>query len=328
MINWYPGHMAKAKRNIRNDLKLVDLIIEVVDARCPESSRNPDIDSFARDKCRILLLNKADLADPERTKAFAEYYRKRGFGTLEIDARNRASLKKLNGLIDASCRPLIERNRRKGIQTPVIRAMVLGIPNVGKSTFINSYIGRAMARTGNRPGVTRGNQWLKVNQRLELLDTPGITWPKFEREIVGLNLGLIGSINDEILNMDDLVFYLIKYLVRYYPNALPERYGAELRGLSEALPVYDGIARRRGCLKKGGDTDYSRTARIILDDFRAGRLGRISLEHPRHEEEGTEPLPEENAVEAVELLPAENAAEAAELLPEKNTAERTEDERA
>ena len=282
-IQWYPGHMAKAKRNIREDLKLIDLVIEIVDARCPDSSRNPDIDSFAKDKLRILLLNKADLADPKGTKDFSCYFQGRDIYTLEIDARNKSSLKGLSPLIERAAKPLIDKNLARGIKTPVIRAMVLGVPNVGKSTFINTYVGRSTAKTGNKPGVTRGNQWIKVGKRLELLDTPGITWPKFEREIVGLNLALIGSINDEIINTDELVFYLIKYLVRYYPDALPMRYGESLKGLTEAIEVYDAIGVRRGCVKKGGGVDYTRTGRLILDDFRAGRLGRITLEHPREQ---------------------------------------------
>lgn len=282
-IQWYPGHMAKAKRNIRNDLQLVDLVIEVLDSRCPESTRNPDIDSFAKDKARIMLLNKADLADRKQTQAFSNYFRAKGFYSMEIDARSKAGLKKLNALIDEACQPIVERNQKKGIKTPIIRAMVLGIPNVGKSTFINSFVGKSMAKTGNKPGVTRGNQWIKVNPHVQLLDTPGITWPKFEREIVGMNLAIIGSINDQILNIDELVFYLIKYLIRYYPKALPERYGESLEGMEEALPVFDEIARRRGCMKKGGDPDYTKTAKLILDDFRAGRLGNITLESPMHD---------------------------------------------
>ncbi len=279
-IQWYPGHMAKAKRSIRSDLALVDLIIEIVDARCPESSRNPDIDSFAKDKIRIVLLNKTDLADRRITRDFSDFFAKIGCYTMEIDARNKASLKKLNALIDTACRPVIERNARKGIQTPVIRAMVLGIPNVGKSTFINSYVGKAMTRTGNKPGVTRGNQWIKVNERLQLLDTPGITWPKFEREIVGMNLALIGSINEEVANLDELVFYLLKYLVRYYPDAVKNRYGVEIQNEEEAIHVFDEIGMKRGCIKKGGDVDYGKAAKLILDDFRSGRLGQITLERP------------------------------------------------
>lgn len=281
-IQWYPGHMAKAKRNIREDLKLVDLVIEILDARCPDSSRNPDIDSFAKDKARILLLNKYDLADPKITKEFASYYEKLGCLTLGIDARSRGYIKKLNSLIDQACAPIMEKNLKKGIKNAQVRAMVLGIPNVGKSTFINTYAGKAMTKTGNKPGVTRGNQWINVDPRVQLLDTPGITWPKFEREIVGMNLALIGSVNDEIVNIDELVFYLIKYLMRYYPEALISRYGNELQGLSEALPVFDAIGRKRGCVMKGGNVDYTKAARLVLDDFRSGRLGAITLEHPMH----------------------------------------------
>ncbi len=284
-IQWYPGHMAKAKRNIRNDLKLVDMVIELLDARCPDSSRNPDIDSFAKDKARIVLLNKADLADSRSSRAFSEEFRSKGIYSMEMDARSKASFKKLDSLISLAARPVVERNAAKGIRTPVIRAMVLGIPNVGKSTFINSFIGKGAARTGNKPGVTRGNQWISLNDKVQLLDTPGITWPKFEREIVGMNLALIGSINDDILNTEELVFYLLKYLMRYYPETLEKRYGQSMQGFEEALPAFDEIARLRACLKKGGEIDYVRAARLILDDFRSGRLGRITLEHPRNEKE-------------------------------------------
>lgn len=294
-IQWYPGHMAKAKRSIRNDLQLVDLVIELLDSRCPESTRNPDIDSFSRDKARIMLLNKADLADRETTRAFSDYFRAKGFYSMEIDARSTASLKRLSALIDEACAPIVERNRRRGIQTPILRAMVLGIPNVGKSTFINSFVGKSVARTGNKPGVTRGNQWIKLNPHVQLLDTPGITWPKFEREIVGMNLAIIGSINDQILNIDELVFYLIKYLVRHYPEALVRRYGESLRGMEEALPVFEEIARRRGCMKKGGNPDYTKTARLVLDDFRSGRLGSITLEQPMHDLDALKPIGEQDA---------------------------------
>lgn len=294
-IQWYPGHMAKAKRSIRNDLQLVDLVIELLDSRCPESTRNPDIDSFSRDKARIMLLNKADLADRETTRAFSDYFRAKGFYSMEIDARSTASLKRLSALIDEACAPIVERNRRRGIQTPILRAMVLGIPNVGKSTFINSFVGKSVARTGNKPGVTRGNQWIKLNPHVQLLDTPGITWPKFEREIVGMNLAIIGSINDQILNIDELVFYLIKYLVRYYPEALVRRYGESLRGMEEALPVFEEIACRRGCMKKGGNPDYTKTARLVLDDFRSGRLGSITLEQPMHDLDALKPTGEQDA---------------------------------
>ena len=197
-IQWYPGHMAKAKRKMKEDLPLCDVIVEVIDSRCPNSSRNPEIDQLAKDKIRILLFNKMDLADDERSKLFMEDFHRRGFFTLGIDARNRASVKRVNKLIQEASQPLYEKNRKKGISSQMVRAMVLGIPNVGKSTFINAFVGHSTAKTGNKPGVTRGNQWIKLDKNVQLLDTPGITWPKFEREIVGYNLALIGSINDDI----------------------------------------------------------------------------------------------------------------------------------
>ena len=208
-IQWYPGHMAKAKRKMKEDLPLVDAIIEVIDSRCPNSSRNPEIDILAKDKARIMLFNKADLADPGRTKSFMESFQKQGFYTMEMDARSRSSVKGVNKLVMESCAELLERKKQKGILSQSIKAMVLGIPNVGKSTFINAYVGKATAKTGNKPGVTKGAQWIKIGKDLQLLDTPGITWPKFEREIVGLNLALIGSINDEILPIEELIFYLL-----------------------------------------------------------------------------------------------------------------------
>lgn len=278
-IQWYPGHMAKAKRNIQSDLALVDLVIEIVDARCPLSSRNPDIDRFAKNKARILLMNKTDLADSAASREFRAYFEKKGFHVLELDARNRASLKKLNALVEKACAAQIARDRARGMKDRPVRAMVLGIPNVGKSTFINSYAGRAMAKTGNKPGVTKGNQWIRMGSKLELLDTPGITWPRFDDEKTGMNLALIGSINDEILNIDELVLYLLGYLMQNYPDKLIERYGVEMDG-AEPLAVYEAIAKKRGCLKKGGDYDYTKAAKLILDDFRSGRLGCVSLEQP------------------------------------------------
>lgn len=271
--------MAKAKRNIQSDLNLVDLVIEIVDARCPFSSRNPDIDRFAKNKARILLLNKADLADRAVTRQFSAYFAQKGFYTLEIDARNKASLKKLNALIDTACQPKLERDRARGIINRNVRAMVLGIPNVGKSTFINSYVGKAMAKTGNKPGVTKGNQWIKIGGKLELLDTPGITWPRFEDELVGMNLALIGSINDEILNIDELALYLIGYLQKHYSAQLDERYGLAAQEMAP-LAIYEAIAEKRGCLKKGAEIDYTKAAKLILDDLRSGRLGKITLERP------------------------------------------------
>ena len=282
-IQWYPGHMTKARRQMQEDIRLIDLIIELVDARVPLSSRNPDIDSMGRQKARLILLNKADLADEAWHRKWAEYFKGKGYSVLLADSRNRGNLKSLQPLIAEACREKIERDRRKGILNRPVRAMVAGIPNVGKSTFINSYAGRACAKTGNRPGVTRGQQWIRLNKTLELLDTPGILWPKFEDPQVGRNLALIGSVRDEILNTEELALELIRRLAAGYPNVLEERYG--VRGSLEELKILEEIARSRNCLARGGELSYEKAAGILLDDFRSGKLGRISLEYPPGDEE-------------------------------------------
>ena len=211
-IQWYPGHMTKAKRAMKEDVKLVDLVIELVDARAPLASRNPDIDSLAAGKGRVILLNKADLASEKANAVWITYFESQGFQVMKIDARAKATLKQLNALIQEACKEKIERDRRRGILNRPVRAMVVGIPNVGKSTFINSFAGKAAAKTGNKPGVTKGNQWIRLNKQVELLDTPGILWPKFEDQRVGLLLAFLGSINDEILEKDELASELADYL--------------------------------------------------------------------------------------------------------------------
>ena len=209
-FQWYPGHMTKAKRQMQEDIKLIDLVIELVDARIPLSSRNPDIDELGKNKYRLILMNKADLADKEQTKKWAEYFKSKGFFVVSLDARTKNSMKSITDIVMEACKEKIERDRKRGIKNRPVRAMVVGIPNVGKSTFINSYAGKACAKTGNKPGVTKGKQWIRLNKNVELLDTPGILWPKFEDQMVGLRLALIGSIKDEILNIDELAMELIK----------------------------------------------------------------------------------------------------------------------
>ncbi|HIX15405.1 MAG TPA: ribosome biogenesis GTPase YlqF [Candidatus Hungatella pullicola] len=277
-IQWYPGHMTKAKRAMKEDIKLIDLIIELVDARVPLSSRNPDIDELGAGKSRIVLLNKSDLGDEKYNNAWAKYFQERGCYVIKVDSRNKGTLKQIGGLVQEACREKIERDRRRGIMNRPVRAMVVGIPNVGKSTFINSFAGKACAKTGNKPGVTKGNQWIRLNKTLELLDTPGILWPRFEDQQVGLRLALIGSINDQILNKDELAMELIAFLKDHYPNALPERYDTEEK--AEAAEILSQIAKNRGCLVKGGEPDFEKAARLLIDDFRSGRLGRITLEFP------------------------------------------------
>lgn len=284
-IQWYPGHMTKAKRAMKEDIKLIDLIIELVDARTPLSSRNPDIDDLGAGKARMVLLNKSDLADDRLNEQWIRYFTEKGFHVLKVNCKSGAGLKQINATVQEACKEKIERDRRRGILNRPVRAMVVGIPNVGKSTFINAFAGKACAKTGNKPGVTKGNQWIRLNKTLELLDTPGILWPKFEDQTVGLNLAFIGSINDEILNKDELAMELIKVLAARYPRALEERYQAEAvsycKETSDCLKVLEQVAKARACLLKGGELDLSKAAAILLDDFRSGRLGRITLEVPK-----------------------------------------------
>ncbi len=280
-VQWYPGHMTKAKRQMQEDLKLIDLIIELVDARVPISSRNPDIDSLGQNKARLILLNKADLADERQNEAWKEYFQNRGFHVVKVDSRSGAGMKQVHAMIQEACRDKIERDKKRGIKNRPVRAMVAGIPNVGKSTFINSFAGKACTKTGNKPGVTRGKQWIRLNKNVELLDTPGILWPKFEDQKVGERLACIGSIKDDLLNMEELALILITYLKERYPGALEKRYGVSEGG--EALAVMEEIAKVRGCVKKGDELDYAKTAGIIFDDFRSGKTGRITLEWAEQE---------------------------------------------
>ena len=283
-IQWYPGHMTKAKRAMKEDVKLVDLVIELVDARAPLASRTPDIDSLAAGKGRVILLNKADLASEKANAAWISYFEGQGLQVMKIDARAKATLKQLNALIQEACKEKIERDRRRGILNRPVRAMVVGIPNVGKSTFINSFAGKAAAKTGNKPGVTKGNQWIRLNKQVELLDTPGILWPKFEDQRVGLLLAFLGSINDEILEKDELASELADYLRNITPGLLKERYGIEEDG-KKPYELLDEIAAARACLTKGGVNDLTKAARLLLDEFRGGKLGRITLEIPEKKEE-------------------------------------------
>lgn len=274
---WYPGHMTKAMRAMQEDIKLIDLIIELVDARMPLSSRNPDIDELGKNKSRLLLLNKADLADPAVNRAWTSYFQEKGIHVLEINARTGAGLKAIQGKVQEACKEKIERDRRRGIMNRPVRAMVAGIPNVGKSTFINSFAGKSCTKTGNKPGVTKGKQWIRLNKGLELLDTPGVLWPKFEDQTVGMKLAFIGSMNDEILVKEELALDLIGFLKEQYPELLKERYGSESEG---GIGMLEDICENRKCYKKGGEADLEKGSQILLDDFRSGRLGRISLERP------------------------------------------------
>ncbi len=273
---WYPGHMTKARRMMQENIKLIDLVIELVDARIPISSRNPDIDELGKGKSRIILLNKSDLADPVWNKKWVEYFSEKGMGVLEINSKTGMGIKSIQGLVQEVCKEKIERDRKRGIVNRPVRAMVVGIPNVGKSTFINSFAGKACAKTGNKPGVTKGKQWIRLNKGLELLDTPGILWPKFEDQQVGMRLAFIGSMNDEILIPDELACDLIRALQELYPKSLQERYDADPAG--EPVEILEAVAESRKCYTKGEQKDLVKAAGILVDDFRSGKLGRMTLE--------------------------------------------------
>lgn len=276
---WYPGHMTKAKRMMQEDIKLIDLIIEIVDARIPVSSRNPDIDELGKNKSRLVLLNKSDLADPTINQEWMEYFKQQGIFTVEINSKAGTGLKNIQSSVNEACREKIERNKKRGILNRPVRAMVVGIPNVGKSTFINSYAGRACTKTGNKPGVTKGKQWIKLNKNLELLDTPGILWPKFDDNATGMKLAFIGSINDEILITEEVAVDFILYIQKKYPNCLKQKYEFT-EEIKDGYDCLSYIARKRKCLLKDEKPDIEKASRILLDDFRSGRLGRLSLERP------------------------------------------------
>ena len=278
-IQWYPGHMTKARRMMEEDIKLIDIVIELVDARIPLSSKNPDIDKLAGQKSRMILLNKYDLADPLRTSEWDNWFKNQGFFVYKLDARKGGQMKAITNIIQEACKEKIERDRRRGIINRPVRAMIVGIPNVGKSTFINTYAGKACAKTGNKPGVTKGKQWIRLNKNVELLDTPGILWPKFDDPTVGERLALIGSIKDEILNITDLSVKLIEFLKEFYPGILAERYAVDEN--CDKIVLLEGIAEARNCRQKGNTLDIDKASKLLIDDFRSGKLGRIILEFPQ-----------------------------------------------
>jgi len=261
---------------MQENIALIDLLIELTDARVPGSGRNPDIDTLAKGKSRIVVLNKADLADDAATKEWRSSFEEKGLLTAAIDSRKGSGVRQLKPLIDEACAQKLERNRRRGIINRPVRAMIAGIPNVGKSTFINSFAGKAAARTGDKPGVTKGKQWIRLNKNVELLDTPGILWPKFDDREVGMKLALVGSMRDEITDSGELAAWLIRYLEKEYPDVVEKRY--DVLPDNDVVTVLRGIARRRGCLKAGGEEDLEKASKTLIDDFRSGRLGKITLE--------------------------------------------------
>ena len=277
-FQWYPGHMTKAKRAMQEDIKLIDVIIELVDSRVPFGSKNPDIDTLANGKSRILLMNKYDLADKAVSDKWTKYYEEKGYFVATVNSKNGRGVKAVNDVIQKACKEKIERDRKRGILNRPIRAMIVGIPNVGKSTFINSFARKACAKTGNKPGVTKGKQWIRLNKNVELLDTPGILWPKFEDQQVGLNLAFIGSIKDELYNIYELSLLLLDYLIKNYPDAVADFY--EIENSDSNNELLERIAIKRGFIKSGAEYDLDKAAKCLVDDFRNGRIGKISLEIP------------------------------------------------
>ena len=284
--------MTRAKRQMQEDIKLIDLVIELLDARIPLASRNPDIDELCKGKARLVLLNKSDLADDAVTDRWADYFASSGILACKINCRNNSDMKQINAAVLKACEAKIERDRKRGIRNRPVRAMVVGIPNVGKSTFINSYAGRSAAKTGNRPGVTKGKQWICLSSKLELLDTPGILWPKFEDQSVGLKLALTGAIRDEVTNTEELALSLIRILDDRYPGMLSDCYFLKTADVTEDLkeslsmgiePSQEVItlykvAKVKGALKPGGVLDTDKAAAMMLENFRNGKIGRFSLE--------------------------------------------------
>jgi ribosome biogenesis GTPase A len=283
-IQWFPGHMAKARRQVTEKLKLVDIIIELVDARIPISSRNPMIDEVVQQKPRLVLLNKADMADKVLTDQWIDYFAKQGIKALAVNAQGGTGL---GDIVKASKQILSEkfdRMRAKGMKPRAIRAMIVGIPNVGKSTLINRLAKKNIAKTGNTPGVTKAQQWIKVGKEMELLDTPGILWPKFEDEEVGYKLALTGAIKDTILNLQDIAVYGLRFLENQYPKRLEDRYGIDIFP-EEIVEVFDKIGTQRGCLVSGGGVDYDKTSDLIVRDIRSERLGKLTFDIPGHNSE-------------------------------------------
>ena len=278
-IQWYPGHMTKTRRQIEADLKLVDAVCEIVDARIPMSSRNPDIDAICGVKPRILVLNRMDLADPEATKKWAAFFRDKGMSVIATDCKSRRGISDFTPAARRACAEKLERDAKRGMNRP-LRVMVVGIPNVGKSTLINQISGRKGAKAENRPGVTRGKQWVTVDAGLQLLDTPGILWPKFEDPRVGMMLAYTGAVKENVIDLEELACFLMTLLHKHYPKALLDRYQVEAPEDTPGWELLELAGRKRGYLVSGGEVNMERMARVLLDEFRGGKLGKFTLEMP------------------------------------------------
>ncbi|MDD6022969.1 MAG: ribosome biogenesis GTPase YlqF [Oscillospiraceae bacterium] len=284
-IQWYPGHMTKTRRQMEQDIRLVDAVCEIVDARIPLASRNPDIDSICGNKPRMMILNRTDMADPAATKKWAAYFRKQGMIVLETDAKNRKGTNQFAPKVRELLKEKLQRYQEKGQAGRTIRVMIVGIPNVGKSTLINQVAGRKSAKAENRPGVTRGKQWVTVERGLELLDTPGILWPKFDDPQVGLHLAVTGAVKDDVVDIEELAICLMELLGKHYPNALETRYKVTVPENATGLELLELCGKKRGMLISGGEVDLERMSRVLLEEFRSCKLGRFTLELPPDREE-------------------------------------------
>ncbi len=287
-IQWYPGHMTKTRRQMTEDVKFVDMVAEVVDARIPISSRNPDIDAMVGNKPRMIIFNRADQADPAMTAAWKAWFRDKGYAVLETDAKTGKGVNQFSSVIKAALKDEIAKWQAKGQVGRPVRVMVVGVPNVGKSTFINKVARRKSAKAGDRPGVTRGKQWVSVDSGLDLLDTPGILWPKFEDETTGMRLAFTGAVRDEVVDVEALAAALLELLRNRYPQALSSRYKLETDPDLAGWQLLEQAARKRGMLISGGEVDTERMSRVLLDEFRGGKLGRFTLELPQDLQEGGE----------------------------------------
>ncbi|MGL4849063.1 MAG: ribosome biogenesis GTPase YlqF [Clostridium sp.] len=278
-INWFPGHMKKTQREIKDNLKVVDAVIEIRDARIARSSANPDIDKLVENKPRLILLNKSDLAQKEVTKSWMKALKRDNVMAIEVNCLKGIGTNKIKPALEELLKEKIERMKRKGLKSLTIRVMVVGIPNVGKSTFINKLARNSIAKTGDRPGVTKNKQWIKTSIGIELLDTPGVLWPKFEDDETALNLAFTGAIKDEIMDIEDLSYRLIERMSIHYGALLKERFKID-EIHEDPLETLNAIGKKRGCIVKGGEIDYTRLAVMLLDEFRGGKMGNISLERP------------------------------------------------
>ena len=279
-INWYPGHMAKTKKQIIEDLKLIDIVVEILDARMPLASVNPDIQNYIKDKKKIIILNKSDLADENITNEWIKYYKSKGINAIAIEANNGKGIPKVIDCIKSEYKSIQEKYIKKGRIGKAIRIMVLGIPNVGKSTFINKLAKRNTAKVGNKPGVTKQKQWIKIDNNIELMDTPGMLWPRLDDQELAMHLAFVGTIGENSIDNEEIAYYLIEYLKNTYPNKLKERYNVELDA-KETMDIINEIAKKRGAIISGGNINMQKVSDIILNEFRSGKLGRITIELPR-----------------------------------------------